>query len=58
MLAGLRGRTSAPCHDTIRANLLYARHTATELELIEACEAQIRFPPRSGTLVARAAEPV
>jgi ATP-binding cassette, subfamily B, bacterial len=26
-------------HDTIRANLLYARPTATELELIEACEA-------------------
>jgi ATP-binding cassette, subfamily B, bacterial len=26
-------------HDTIRANLLYARPEATELELIEACEA-------------------
>ena len=26
-------------HDTIRANLLYARPSATELELIEACEA-------------------
>jgi ATP-binding cassette, subfamily B, bacterial len=26
-------------HDTIRANLLYARPDATELELIEACEA-------------------
>jgi ATP-binding cassette subfamily B protein len=26
-------------HDTIRANLLYARPIATELELIEACEA-------------------
>jgi ATP-binding cassette, subfamily B, bacterial len=26
-------------HDTIRANLLYARPTASELELIEACEA-------------------
>jgi ATP-binding cassette subfamily B protein len=26
-------------HDTIRANLLYARPAATELELIEACEA-------------------
>jgi ATP-binding cassette subfamily B protein len=26
-------------HDTIRANLTYARHSATELELIEACEA-------------------
>jgi ATP-binding cassette subfamily B protein len=26
-------------HDTIRANLMYARPSATELELIEACEA-------------------
>ena len=26
-------------HDTIRANLLYARPSATELELVEACEA-------------------
>src|SRR5207237_7650945 len=26
-------------HDTIRANLLYARPSATEAELIEACEA-------------------
>jgi len=26
-------------HDTVRANLLYARPTATERELIEACEA-------------------
>ncbi len=26
-------------HDTIRANLIYARPSATELELIEACEA-------------------
>jgi ATP-binding cassette, subfamily B, bacterial len=26
-------------HDTIRANLLYARPSATEMELIEACEA-------------------
>ena len=26
-------------HDTIRANLLYARPSATEKELIEACQA-------------------
>src|SRR5260370_24528715 len=26
-------------HDTIRANLTYARPSATELELVEACEA-------------------
>ena len=35
----IRDRDAHLFHDTIRANLTYAKPSATELELIEACEA-------------------